>query len=362
MVLGMGESQIGPRVLAYPAYQSAEENPYITGLYEAVREQGITVDEFDRRRLLDRYDVVHIHWPEQIIEWTAGPAKAAADVAKVLGLLTAARLRGAKLVWTGHDLGPHDMPHPRLYRAYVAAFSRMVDALISLDQSSIARLHDRYPALRRVPVHVVPHGHYRDSYPVPPARSVARALLGMEADGPVLLLLGRVKRYKSITTLVEEFARRRSSGSRLVVAGKVAEYDPGYGEEVLAAAAAAGDAVHVQLGSVPAVDVPVWHAAADVVVLPYTRTTALHSGAALLALSMGRPVVVTDTPTMRELRDLVGEDWVHLSTGAPADALEMAEKVAAVPPDGAPDLSSYEPVVLGRRTADVYRSLVSRVG
>ncbi|WP_373696226.1 glycosyltransferase family 4 protein [Actinomycetospora flava] len=352
----MGDEHI--RVLAYPAYQSADENPYITDLYEAVRTDGISVDDYTRRGLLRRYNIIHIHWPEQLVEWRRGPFYATADAAKVLALLAAAKAQGTKLVWTGHDLGPHDMPHPRIYRAYVATFMRFVDLLISLDQASIPQLLDRYPRLRKTSLCVIPHSHYRNGYPHPPTRKAARERLRLPGQTRVLLLLGRVKRYKRIDSLIQGYAERGSNGFRLIVVGREAEYDPDYAIEVSRAALNAGPNVEVRLGAVPATEVPTWHAAADVVVLPYARTTALHSGAALLALSLHTPIVVTDTPTMRELAATVGTGWVHLSNGTIDDTLRVAELAADSRPPGPPDLSNLDPGNLGRETAQSYRTLV----
>ena len=55
-------------------------------------------------------------------------------------------------------------------------------------------------------------------------------------------------------------------------------------------------------GYVPHDDVPLYFAAADVVVLPFRKVTT--SGSALLALSLGRPVVA---PRLGALRDPAGE-------------------------------------------------------
>jgi beta-1,4-mannosyltransferase len=74
--------------------------------------------------------------------------------------------------------------------------------------------------------------------------------------------------------------------------------------------------------------------AADHVVLPYRRV--LNSGSALLALTLGRPVLLPRTPTFEALRTRLGAGWVSLFD-APLQAAELA--AAAVPAEEAPDLS-----------------------
>lgn len=342
------------RVLAAPAVMPPDGNPYITALYSAVRANGVQVDDLNRRALAQRYDIVHVHWPELIVRW-ADRRTAITDATKVLALLWIARRRGARLVWTGHDLGPHDMPHPRMYRAYIAAFTRMVDLLISLGPSATERLLSTYPALRGKPVRVIRHGHYRDDYPLPPSRDAARAALGLPADGPLLLLLGQIRRYKNVPALIDAFASRPAGKTHLAVAGQL-RGDLSLEQEVRDAAANS-EAVTARLGLVPTDDIPSWHAAANVVVLPYSQATSLHSGAALLALSMNRPVVVPDSGTMRELRELAGPNWVYLFDGDTCEALDAAERALADQRPATVDLSALDWDSLGKQTVQAYQDV-----
>ncbi len=48
----------------------------------------------------------------------------------------------------------------------------------------------------------------------------------------------------------------------------------------------------------------------EIVVIPYERV--YNSSAALLALALARPIITTDSPTIRELQDEVGPEWVHI--------------------------------------------------
>jgi beta-1,4-mannosyltransferase len=342
------------RVLASPAVGGVDGNPYVDLLYAAVGRQGVQVREYDRRALLDRPDVVHVHWPEFLVRWTT-PSTACLDVGKVLLLLWWARRRGAVLVWTGHDLAPHDSVRPRLFRLYSAAFVRMVDLLLSLAPSATTDLQARYPPLRRTPVAVVPHGHYRDVLGDLPGRDEARRHLGITTPGAVALLLGQVRPYKNVPELVAAAVTRPDLGLHLAVAGEV-RGDPALADRVLAQARPG--AVTVVLGRVAQADVVAWHAAADVVVLPYSLRSALHSGAALMSLSCSRPVVVADTGTMRELRDLVGPEWVSLCSGPPERFLEAAAALLEVPRAGPPDLAALDWPRLGALTVDAYRAAV----
>jgi beta-1,4-mannosyltransferase len=350
------------KVLAAPASVPADDNPYITSLYSAVRARGVQVDEFDRRALLSgRYDIVHVHWPEELVGWGWTDVRSTvAEAAKTLVALTVARRRGARLVWKGHDLGPHDVAHPRIYRAYITRFVRMVDLLISLGPSATRSLQDTYPGLRATPVRTVRHGHYRGIYPPLPNPVAARAELGLPADPPLFLLLGQIRRYKNVPALIHAFNRTRPQNAHLAVAGEV-KADATLGQQVEAAAAGSA-AVTVRIGLVPEAQISTWHAAASVVVLPYSLKTSLHSGAALLALSMDRPVVVPNSGTMRELRDLAGPEWVYLFDGGPEEALAAAEKALVDDRPQTVDLSALDWPALGAQTLQAYQLAVRSKG
>ncbi len=345
-------------VLASPSDTGAGGNPYIDLLYGGLREQGVEVRSFDRRGLLGRPDVVHVHWPSALVRWDSGP-QAAADVVKVLGGLLVARLRGSRLVWTGHDLAPHEMARPRLHAFYFRCFLQLVDLWISLTPEAARLLVQRYPRLRRKPMRVVAHGTYGDSYGTKPSRDEADRRLGVHgAAGMRFLLLGQLRPYKNAESLIGDFLRLAGPEDRLLVAGEV-RGDTGLADRLRSAAG--GDRrVVLRLGRVPEDEVALWHASADVVVLPYDTRSALNSGAVMLALALTTPVVAVDSTINRELQRRVGERWVRLFSGGTEQALEVARRLAGEIPSGGPDLSEFawEGVVSG--TLDAYRSVAVR--
>jgi len=84
--------------------------------------------------------------------------------------------------------------------------------------------------------------------------------------------------------------------------------------------------------------------------------------AAILALSLGRPVVVPDSAAMRDLAQLVGPGWVHTFAGTSADALATAERALTTPRSARPDLSELEWTAVGPATARLFRGLVPDAG
>ena len=354
-----GEPAIAPplRVLASPASMPPESNPYIDGLYGAIRAEGVIVDDFTRARLLGRYDVIHVHWPEFLVRWNGGIIRGITDALKVICLISVARWRGARLVWTGHDLAPHESRYPRLESAYLRAFFRRTDHLISLSKAGIEALRAGQPEVRGAPASVVPHGHYRDHYPPAGDRAAARSALRISGSGPLLLALGMIRSYKNFPALVTAVRQVGGPDVQLAVAGAV--FEPRLADEL---AAAKGDdpRIYLRLSRASVAEVALWHAASDVVTLPYTEGTTLNSGAAHLALSYDRPIVVRDTPTMRELRDLVGASWVYLYEGGPAEAVALAIVAVSQERPASCNLDALNWAPLGRATVAVYHSATRR--
>lgn len=321
------------RVMGWPAHYGSWANPYTSLLAQACEARGdVAVEDFSRRRLLSRPpDVLHVHWPD----WPLRSARPLRDATLALATIALARRRGTRLVWTGHDVVPHERFAPRWARLYWAAFVRRVDGTITLSEPVQHELLSTYPGLAVRPSRVVPHGHYRDAYPPAPGREAALATLGLEASASVLLFFGQLRPYKGLPALLDAFSRLRDEQAVLLVAGAPATADL---TTDLRRRAAADPRIRLDLRRIPDGDVPGLLAAADAVVLPYARIWS--SGAALLALSFDRPVLLPDTPAFRELAEVAGERWVRRFQ-PPLTEDDLAGLLADLPA-GAPTLTPFE--------------------
>ncbi len=110
--------------MARPAFKNRARNPYNDLLYTAIREAGAEVQEYSSwPLLLSHWDILHIHWPESLLE-TKSWLHARWSEAKYLGLLDRVRRHGTRIVWTVHDLKPHDLVFPALELPILAGGSR----------------------------------------------------------------------------------------------------------------------------------------------------------------------------------------------------------------------------------------------
>ena len=304
------------KVIAYPAFSAREQNPYTRLLYGNMRAH---VSDFSYyRAMTTKFNVFHVHWPEWELNTFVSAIEAGTRLKFKLLAIDFIRARGAKVVWTVHNLKAHEGLHPTLEKWFWLAFIRRVDAYIALSQSGREAALKHFPQLEHTPGYVIPHGHYRDEYPNSSSEN-ARKQLGIDPAAKVLLFFGRVREYKNVPALIRAFRKTRGNVV-LCVAGQPSSEDL---TSTVKMEAAADPRVLLHLYGVPRERVQVFFRAADLVVLPYRDI--LNSGTALLSLSFNRPVLVPDRGAMGELRAKTGPRWVRTYAGEiDASKLEAA--------------------------------------
>jgi beta-1,4-mannosyltransferase len=301
----------GLRVIARPAFSHRRANPYTWLLYSHLERQGgVKVDEYGWRRILRRrYDVWHLHWPEGHLN-DRSAAVALRRTVSELSWIRWARSRGTRIVWTIHNLRAHEGYHPAVEASFWRDFIGHLDGHISLSSASQAEALARFPRLARLPGFVIPHGHYRTSYPPPLDRRDARQALGLDPMATVVALVGYVRAYKNVPRLLQEFRRLSDDSLVLLIAGecKSAELSARIRE------AAAGDhRMRLDLRFLDEEQVHRYLSAADLVALPYREV--LNSGSAILALSLNRPVLAPDAASIVELQETVSPAWLRTYSG-----------------------------------------------
>jgi hypothetical protein len=83
----------------------------------------------------------------------------------------------------------------------------------------------------------------------------------------------------------------------------------------------------------------------------------LNSGVMFLALSRGAPVICPDTPVNRELRSLVGSNWIRLFN-PPLTSSEISELIREPVPEVLPNLDSFEPKQIATTLGEWLRDIV----
>ncbi|GEK21319.1 glycosyltransferase [Cellulomonas xylanilytica] len=334
-----GGSHGRPRLRVLESFGPPREttNPHSVLLLDALRTSA-HVDTFSwRRAVLGRYDVFHVHWPEVVVAKSTAVRRAAACVLLAVALV-GFRLRRTAVVRTAHNVSPHER-QDALTRAVLRLTDRWTTWWVRLNDATVT------PA--GVPATTIPLGDYGDWYGRPSTPPQAGRML----------FFGLIRPYKDVPALLEVFRGVPDTAARLVVAGRPSSSEV---EADLRAAAAGDDRVELQLGHVADADLAAAIGAAQLVTLPYREMH--NSGAVLLALTLGRPVLVPANPVTDALAAEVGPWWLQRYDGdLTPDRLVEALAATSGEPPGPPDLSQRSWAHLADLYLGVFGRAVDRV-
>ncbi len=334
-----------------------KHNPYTSLLYGEVQKAGLRVVEYRPYRApLGRWDVLHIHWPESVFDHTL--AEALPTTESLLFGVRRARRRGAKLLWTIHNLHTHEQRHAYFEERFWRRFIPELDGVVALTEAGLAAARERFPGLGGKPSWIVPHPHYRGQYPDDIDRRAARQRLGIAEDTRVMLVFGRMYEYKNVPALLRAVRAAPGENWAVLVAG--APRTSRVAEE-LRQEAAGDPRVRFHLDFIDAADAQVFFRASDLVVQPYREI--LNSGTALLALSFDRPVLLPHHGAGADLAGAFGPPWVTSYAGElEPDTLRRALATAATLPertDGT-HLRELDASAVGAKMVRAYRELIAQ--
>jgi glycosyltransferase involved in cell wall biosynthesis len=226
---------------------------------------------------------------------------------------------GIKVVYTVHDLLPHDSGE-RHAHAFRELYSRM-DGLICHSETVKRELETRF-AVHPDGISVIPHGPFFHDFQ-PRDKTRMRRRLGIAANECLVLWQGIIFPYKGIAFLLDAWARLqpRQLPAKLVIAGTgSAEQLSQIEQQVQNLNLQAS--VLLEFRFLPLEELMALYAAADVLVYPYGTITT--SGALMTGLAQGKAIVATSLPPFLELlRD--GENARTVNYG---DARQLADTLA----------------------------------
>jgi len=310
------------KILASPGVEIGELNPYTRLLYQPIRELGHTVDDFRfDRAFLRKYNVLHFHWPEYYV---AHPSTRKAILGTLATLLAVrwARMRGAQIVWTAHNLESHHGPRPRMERWFWNRFTKSLDGFIAMTGCGRTETQRAFPCLKNIPSFVISHGNYRGEYAPTTDKRAARAVLNIPGDARVVCFFGMLSKYKGVSDLVSAFREMPDPKLVLLIAG--ANEDPDEAA-FLKSQAREDERIKLHLNFVPKDQVQYYFGAADLVALPFRKIW--NSGSAMLALSFDRPILVPARDVFIELQRQIGTEWIRTYQGE-LTALEVQGALA----------------------------------
>jgi glycosyltransferase involved in cell wall biosynthesis len=270
---------------------SLDGNIYTHELGKAYQRQGCELTYGDDNLFERTQDaqIVHLHWPEAFYRWK-GWGSLDNRAARFIAAIDAYKEHGAKIVWTIHNLTPHEHPDNKFDREIYQQVLDRADLLVHHCPQSQAALANLYRIPGNTGQVIAPHGHYL-SYPHGMTREQARERLGIPNDDYVFLQFGMLRGYKGLGALFDAWRKIRTPNKHLLIAGK---YQPSTGryawrEKLHMFRARHTQGITMHLNSIPQDEIQVFLAAADCMVLSHSR--GLNSGVAVLGMTFGKVVV-----------------------------------------------------------------------
>jgi glycosyltransferase involved in cell wall biosynthesis len=315
----------------------ARSNPYRMQLVDAMPPPVRLVYFSWKRALFGRYDVLHVHWPEVVLQGRT-PIRTAVRCTLFLFVLVRVRVQRKALVRTLHDLAPYE-PLPLVQRVPIRLLDRWTTLWIVLSAST------RPP--RPAPTALAPIGHYRDWF-----ADTARA----EPQAGRLLHFGLLRRYKGVDALLGAFMATADDRITLRIVGYPQDRETA---ATIERACRRDRRISAVTEYVPDDQLVREVTESELVVLPVDRIT--NSSTLILALSLDRPVLVPSTPITEEVAAEVGPGWVVTYEGA----LEAADISRAMQHAGersdrtSPDLSRRAWDAIGSQHAEAFERAVA---
>ncbi|GGD31457.1 hypothetical protein GCM10010915_09690 [Microbacterium faecale] len=309
-----------------------------TSYVDLISDSGVEHTTFNWWRALRlEMDVLNVHWPERLIRGRTAVHRIGKRLAaRVLFV----RLRRSKVatVRTLHNIAPHESG-PRGEQRLLAHIDRETDAFVALNRwTPVPGDADRT---------VIAHPHYRRELG---ERSSEPAVAGR------ILYFGLIRDYKGVDNLLDAFSRVDDASYALRIVGSPV---PKW-RAIIDDAVAESPRISCKLEYVSDDELALEIQRASLVVFPYRKMH--NSGAALAALSLGRPVLVPNNEVNRDLAEEVGESWVQrFDDELNAHDIEQALKQAAplLDSDAVPNLSRRSPGDVSKRYVEVYRHAIT---
>ncbi len=202
----------------------------------------------------------------------------------------------------------------RLLRSRAAAY-------ITHSESDKKLISEKYNIVPEK-IYVVPHGLYDQYHDLD--KYAAKKRLHIKEDY-VVLHFGLIRTYKGIPYLIRAFEKLQGdiiNKSRLLIVGEI--WDDR--KELVSQISNSPARDHITLVDryVSDEEVPLYFSAADVIVLPYTRAS--QSGTAHIAMTFGKPIIVSEVGGLKEsMADYGGTVFV-----APEDIDAISKSLTAI--------------------------------
>jgi glycosyltransferase involved in cell wall biosynthesis len=283
-------------------------NPYQTILADSLSKEGVSVSFGITSNLFSvlrsvknnwKPDVLHIHWPHPFL-LASSRGKTILKSSSFIGELIILKLFGIKIVWTVHNIISHESKFKPLEVFFTNLLSRLCNRIIVHSSSAKNEVVKMYK-IRDFSIIVIAHGNYIDCYENMIDKAKARKQLHLSSEDVIFLYFGKIRPYKGVLELIDAFKRLEQSQAKLLLIGKPLNTEVA---NDMVKKCTKDERIRTVLKFIPDDELQIYMNAADIVVLPYKNI--LTSGAVILAMSFGKPVIAPSIGCIQDVLDKTG--------------------------------------------------------
>lgn len=305
-----------PQIYPFPYWTT---NPYLNMLYLEARSRGWRVqgrwrygELIDDLGKLEAGDIAHVHWTGPVSDGVRNAADFHARIRSLDAALARAIARGVRVFWTVHNTIAHDAKYLAEEVELAKVLASRAEKIVILNSQTVAVAAEYYD-IPVEKVHRVPHASYQGVYPETAGRQAVRQTLGIPLGAKVVGIVGGLRPYKGVGTLLQAagLLAERHAQLSVLLAGKT---EPAAMREI-EGALPPGVAVYRRHSELTDDEVVTWSSACDVLAFPYTRI--LNSGSMMLASTVGVPSVLPAEPHL--MADYGNQEWVEFFEPDTAD-------------------------------------------
>ncbi len=236
-------------------------------------------------------------------------------------LIILLRLLGIRIVYTAHNIFPHDKKKYDYYLYYL--LYKTVNKIIIHSETTKKNLL-KYYNLPSNKLHVIPHGNF-DFYvnDNPISHHNARQKFNLKDNDKVLLFFGQIRDYKGLDLLIDsmKIVLNAERNIFLIIGGAPASEKEAQEYMKMIDSIGHQNNIIVNFNFIPKEEVESYFKAADFVVLPYKKID--HSGVVHLAYSFNKPIIATNVGDFEEV--IIDNETGYIVKSQ--DPKEFAEKI-----------------------------------
>ena len=339
------------RIIMYPSPTRRVFNPIIHVLGVGLKAAGVSILPISAGGLWFPA-ALHVHWLEHVFWGRVArrvPVVGNFRAWHLIHVARGVRRRGGRVVWTLHNLKPHEAPtgaQARAWQLMTTQFLPLVTDVVVMSHDAVDRLADAFPEVAGARCHVIPHPDFRDFY-----EEHGLELRNPTAPNavPTFAMVGLLRPYKGILEAIELLKARAETPFHLIIAG------PGpvtYAQSIVDAIG--GDPrfefIHSEISHAQFAQVL---RRSDAALFNFRQI--LNSGSVIAALSCGTPVICPGDGALAELAAQVGQDWVHCFE-RPLDVDWLLSQIASLQAMDrtAPPLDHLAPLAIGKALLRLY--------